>query len=67
VHDLARANDTLVTCGAATSTWLRSLEDTTELFVLGTERAGMGASAGCYVRAVVNQDSSVEMETGSSP
>jgi hypothetical protein len=66
VHDLARANDTLVTCGAETSTWLRSLETTTELFVLGTEEAGMGASAGCYVRAVVNQDSSVEMETGSS-
>lgn len=65
VHDLARANDTLVTCGAETSTWLRSLETTTELFVLGTEEAGMGASAGCYVRAVVNQDSSVEMETGS--
>lgn len=64
LHDLGRAKDTLTTCGTATTTWVRSLEDTTELFVLGTERAGMGSSDGCYVRALVNQDSSVEMETG---
>ena len=64
LHDLGRAKDTPTTCGTATTTWVRSLEDTTELFVLGTERAGMGSSDGCYVRALVNQDSSVEMETG---
>ncbi|MCA9578127.1 MAG: hypothetical protein H6726_12480 [Sandaracinaceae bacterium] len=64
VHDLGRANDTLSTCGSRTSTWLRSLDEETELFVLGSTRPGTGSSSGCFVRALVNQDSSVAMETG---
>lgn len=64
VHDLGRANDTLATCGAETSTWMRSLDEETEIVVLGSSSPGAGASSGCFVRAIVNQDSSVAMETG---
>lgn len=65
VHDLGRANDTLSTCGAVTSTWMRSLDEETEIFVLGAANPGTRADSGCFVRALVNQDSSVAMEAGS--
>lgn len=64
VHDLGRRSDTLSTCDSATSSWVRSLEGSTELFVLGTRRAGLGAANGCYVRTLVFEDSTIEMETG---
>ena len=64
VHDLGRLNDTLSTCGTATSTWVRSVEGATEIFVLGTRRAGEGASGGCFVRSLVSEDSTIEMQTG---
>ena len=64
VHDLGSVKDVLSTCPTNTTTWLRSVDESTELFVLGTEQAGEGPAGGCYVRALVNQDSSVEMEYG---
>ena len=64
VHDLGRSSDTLSTCNSATSTWVRSLEGSTEIFVLGTRRAGQGASSGCYVRTLIQEDSTIEMDTG---
>lgn len=64
VHDFGRLNDTLSTCGTATSTWVRSVEGATEIFILGTRRAGEGASDGCFVRSLVSEDSTIEMQTG---
>lgn len=64
VHDLGRLNDTLATCGTATTTWVRSVEGATEIFILGTRRAGEGASDGCFVRSLVSEDSTIEMQTG---
>lgn len=64
VHDLGRLNDTLSTCGTPTSTWVRSVDGATEIFIFGTRRVGEGASDGCFARSLVSEDSTIEMQTG---
>ena len=65
LHDLGRASDTLSACGMPTTTWVRSLADGTELFILGGVTPGAPSEPACFVRAFVEPDSSVTMETGS--
>ena len=64
LHDHGRASDTLSACGMPTTTWVRSLANGTEIFVIGGVTPGAPQEPACFVRAIVEPDSSVFMETG---
>src|SRR5687768_4089111 len=66
IHPLARERDTLGACKGPTTTWLRSTETGTEVFLIGdvTLDAAGAEVAGCFAHAFVEHDSSAHLEYG---
>jgi hypothetical protein len=59
IHPLGQERDTLSPCKGPTTTWMRSTETGTEVFLIGTDSAGvMGETVpGCFERAFIERNS----------
>lgn len=67
VHPLRLRRDVLVACSAANSTWLRTTNEGTEVYLIGTADAVSevpGNTPLCFARGFVKFDSATVLETG---
>lgn len=67
IHALGRTRDTLGPCQGPTETWLRATPEGTEIFLIGEATVATDGTPvpGCFARALVENNSSTNLEYGS--